>query len=106
MPGNNYVQGIRETTPASLTPNGFQQITSLSSAVGLTDPKSTGEASTTVIIQAETQTVRWRDDGTNPSATVGNYMVADTLYQYSGDLSTIKFIEETPSAKLNVSYYI
>jgi len=106
MPANSgKLQGVRETVTASMTPNGYQQITSLSSAVGLTDPATNGP-STIVSIQAETQNVRWRDDGTNPTASVGGILVANSVYEYTGDLSAIKFIEVTASAKLNVSYYI
>ena len=82
-------------------PVGYQQITSLSAAVGLTVPAGARSA----VIAAETQAVRWRDDGTNPSATVGMPLPVATLLEYSGDLAAIKFFEQAASAKLNVSYY-
>lgn len=84
------------------TPLGYQQITDLSSAAGLTVPAGARVAR----IQTEAQAVRWRDDGTNPTAAIGMRLLttSDGLW-YAGDLSTIKFIEETGSAKLNVSYY-
>jgi len=89
---------------------GYQQITDLSSAVGLTVPTQTPNGSNTkanfALIIAETQNVRWRDDGTNPTASVGMLLVAGTPLQYDGDLSRIKFIETTGSAKLNISYYV
>ncbi len=44
-------------------PKGYQQITDLSSAVSLTVPNGANYA----IIEAETQSVRWRDDGTAPT---------------------------------------
>ena len=50
--------------------------------------------------------MRWRDDGVDPTASVGMLLVAGTPLQYDGDLSRIKFIETTASAKLNVSYYV
>jgi hypothetical protein len=54
----------------------------------------------------ETQAVRWRDDGTNPTATVGMPLaVGDTLFLDTSALAVVKFIEQTASAKLNVSYY-
>jgi hypothetical protein len=84
-----------------LTPLGYQQITSLSSAAGLTVPAG----ATVAVVQAEDQNVRWRDDGTAPTASVGMYLVADDWFAYTGDLSTVEFIEEAVSAKLNVSYY-
>lgn len=89
---------------------GYQQITDLSSAVGLTVPTQTPNGSNTkanfALVIAETQNVRWRDDGISPTASVGMLLVAGTPLQYDGDLSKIKFIETTGSAKLNISYYV
>jgi hypothetical protein len=89
---------------------GYQPITDLSSAVGLTVPVRTPDGMSTkanfALIVAETQNVRWRDDGTDPTASVGMLLVAGVPFQYDGDLSRIKFIETTASAKLNISYYV
>jgi hypothetical protein len=57
------------------------------------------------IITAETQAVRWRDDDVDPTASVGMPLAAGVTLQYDGDLTKIRFIEQTASAKLNVSYY-
>lgn len=89
---------------------GYQQITNLSSAAGLTVPAldpSTGLNCEAVfaLIVAETQGVRWRDDGTAPTASVGMPLSPGIPLQYDGDLSKIRFIEQAASAKLNVSYY-
>lgn len=98
---SNRIPGAQPTTPGNLRPLGYQQITSLSSATGLTVPKS----ATVALISPETQSVRWRDDGTNPTASVGMVLAADDYIFYTGYLETIKFIEVTASAKLNISYY-
>lgn len=84
-----------------LAPNGYQQVASLSSAAGLTPVAG----SVFAIIQAESQQVRWRDDGTNPTTTVGMVLNPGENLLYNGNLGAIKFIEVTASAKLNVSYY-
>jgi hypothetical protein len=89
--------GLKSTT----TCLGFQQITSLSAATALTIP--TG--ATMALIIPETQAVRWRDDGTNPTASVGMPVAIGESLNYDGDLSRIRFIEQTASAKINVSYY-
>lgn len=89
--------GLKSTTVCL----GYQQITNLSSAVGLTIP--TG--ATLALIVPETQNVRWRDDGTDPTASVGMPIYIGASLSYDGDLNKIKFIQETASAKLNISYY-
>jgi hypothetical protein len=88
---------------------GYQQITDLSSATGLTvptlSPDGSNQKPTFALIVAETQGVRWRDDGTAPTASVGMPLAAGIPLQYDGDLNKIKFIQQTASAKLNISYY-
>ena len=88
---------------------GYQQITSLSSAQSLTVPllDKTGlnQKPAFALITPETQGVRWRDDGTAPTSTVGMPLAAGVTLQYDGDLNKIQFIEQTGSAKLNISYY-
>ncbi|NDB70068.1 MAG: hypothetical protein EB015_19105 [Methylocystaceae bacterium] len=90
---------------------GYQQITGLSAAKGLTVPTIDPNTGLTVkanfaLITPDTQGVRWRDDGTNPTSSVGMPLSANVTLQYDGDLSKIKFIEQTASAVLNVSYYV
>lgn len=93
---------MRTVKDTTLAPLGDQQITSLSAAVGLTVPKQ----ATFALLQAETQNVRWRDSGSDPTAAVGQIIYAgDIGFWYNGDLTAIKFIEVAGSAKLNVSYY-
>ena len=82
-------------------PKGYQQITSLAAATALTVPAGSAYA----VITAETQAVRWRDDGTNPTATVGMPLAAGASFNYYGALSAIKFIEQTSSAKINIAYF-
>lgn len=83
------------------TPKGYQQLTSLLAAATLTVPSGALYA----WIGAESQAVRWRDDGTAPTASVGIELAAGAYFWYDGSLATIQFIQETASAKLNVSYY-
>ena len=88
---------------------GYQQITSLSAATGLTVPSKDVQGlackPSIAMITPETQAVRWRDDDTDPTASVGMPLAAGTTLQYDGDLTKIKFIEQVAGAKLNISYY-
>lgn len=89
------------STPGHLEVISYQQITSLSSAAGLTVP----DKATHAFLQPEAQNVRWRDDGVNPTSSVGMILVANDTLIYTGNFSAIKFIEVSASAKLNVTYY-
>lgn len=88
---------------------GYQQITSLSSAAGLTVPAldklGNQQEPTFALIIAESKDVRWRDDGTDPTASVGMPLAVGVPLQYDGDLNRIRFIETAASAKINISYY-
>jgi hypothetical protein len=90
---------------------GYQQITGLSVAKSLTVPTRDPSTGLTVkanfaLITPDTNGVRWRDDGTAPTSSVGMPLAAGVTLQYDGDLSKIQFIESTASAVLNISYYV
>ncbi len=89
--------GLKTTTVCL----GYQQITSLSASTALTVPVG----ATMALIVPETQAVRWRDDGTAPTATVGMPLAIGVSLSYDGDLKAVRFIEQAASAKLNVAYY-
>ena len=94
--------------PLRYIPLGFQQITSLGSAVGLTLPvPPTGDpAATVAVITVDAASVRWRDDGTAPTASVGmTIRDTDAPFEYWGDLSAIELIAVSGSPIVNVSYY-
>jgi hypothetical protein len=57
-------------------PLGFEQVTGLSSAKGLTVP----DRATRALITCDTQNVRWRDDGTSPTAAIGIRMLPSPLF--------------------------
>lgn len=79
-----------------------RQITDLSSAVGLQPvPSGTSE----VWIQPESQTVRFRSDGSEPTASSGFRLLANNIMTLDRDFERIRFIQEAASAKLNVTYF-
>lgn len=81
---------------------GFQQITNVSAAIGLTVPAGT----TLILVHTTGQAVRWRDDGTSPTGTVGMVLAVGSELRYSASaMAALKFIESAASAVLNVTYY-
>lgn len=85
---------------ATISPVGYRQLTSLSSAKGI----QIGDGRV-ALIQALNQNIRWRDDGTDPTDSVGMRLHAGESIWYIGDLRTIRFIEENAGAEINISVY-
>jgi hypothetical protein len=85
---------------AILEPAGYRKITSLSSAKGV----QIGDGRV-ALIQAITQNVRYRDDGTDPTSSEGMVLFAGQSIWYTGNLRAIRFIEETGGAEVNILAY-
>lgn len=83
---------------------GYQQITLGATVASLTLPAAP-DAPTYALIEPEVQGVRWRDDGTAPTADVGQPLSAGESLQYNGVLSAIRFFRMVAGAKLNVTYF-
>jgi hypothetical protein len=88
---------------------GYQQITSLTSAASLTvptvDANGLSVKPTIAIITAEGAAVRWRDDGADPTGTVGMPLASGVTLQYDGDLARIRFVQQASGGIINVCYY-
>jgi hypothetical protein len=89
------------TVPGSTRPCGYQRIAAFSTLQSLTIPPNGRWA----IIIPSTNAVRYRDDGTNPTATVGMPIAVGQPLEYSGDLTTFKVIPQSGSATLDIVYY-
>lgn len=90
-----------------LVPLGYCQLTSIDTAV-LVSSCSGGipDGTNVVLMRAETQAVRYRDDGTNPTTTVGMPMlIADAPVLYVGTPSAIRVIAAVGGGKLDVLFY-
>ena len=82
-------------------PMGFQRL-AVDTVQSLTVPPGATHAT----FRAEAQAIRYRDDGTPPSSTVGMpILVADPPVDYGGNLSQLQFIGEAAGGILNVEYY-
>lgn len=80
----------------------YQQYTNLSAAIALS---SIPAKATMCVISVEGAPIRWRDDGTNPTASVGMPVANGATLTYTGNMSAIAFIQQSASATINVSYY-
>lgn len=95
------------TTPGlPIVPLGYCQLATLTASTLLSSCSGgipTG--ATAAYIQAEAQAVRYRDDGTAPTASVGMPIASGGSIYYAGTLTAVRVIEQTASAKLNVLFY-
>lgn len=94
-------QGTRVLDATIYPVQGAYQQLAVDTATALTVP----DDAILIIVLCQTQAVRWRDDGTSPTATVGMPMAVGEKLIYNGDLTKIKFISQTSGGVVNISYY-
>lgn len=85
-----------QTYEVSKTCTGFHNIPDLSTA------QPCPGVGTRAIIQAEGDNLRYRMDGEDPTASVGNLLLENTTVELHGDLSLIRIIETTSGGSANV----
>jgi hypothetical protein len=66
--------------------------------------KCQGQASY-VMLRPETNGLRWRDDGTDPTAGVGFPVSANETFVYDGDPTKIRVVSQTGTCTLNIAYF-
>ena len=84
---------------------GYFQDVDVAAAQGL---PSLPAGATLARIQCETQSIRYRQDNTNPTASVGMLLAAGTvldIHSAECKLAEVKIIEAAASAKVNVTYF-
>lgn len=57
------------------------------------------------LITAETQAIRWRDDGTAPTTAVGMPLAVNQPFDFVGNLPTFRMISAVAGAVVNVAFY-
>jgi hypothetical protein len=94
---------LQPTTVLWGEPVSYQQLTVSGTAVALTVPNNANKA----MIMLETDDIRWRDDGTAPSSTVGMYLYTGSTLQLNSltSLNNFRAIRVNGDATLNISYY-
>ena len=93
------------TKPAGMVVLGYCQL-SVSTAVKLSTCSSGVPAGSVVAyIIPETAAVRYREDGTNPTTTVGVPVAVGQQLIYSGNLNVVTFVAQSGTSTLNVAFY-
>ena len=98
------------TTRQALNNVGSQFGTTVASSTALTIP--TGKTPGHVLINVNTQAVRWTTDGTAPTATKGIHVAAgsqiafmDPNIDYRSLILALRIIEEVSAATIDVLYF-
>lgn len=91
-----------DQTARAPVPLAYQQIVGLAASTALTVPDGTAFAEVSV----SGQSVRWRADGTTPTAAIGMPLPVGTTRQFFlSSLALIRFIETAASATLDITYF-
>lgn len=88
------------TDPGTATVMGTL-VASLSASTALSPPAG----ATSVLIQATTAAIRFRDDGVVPSATVGFPLAVSTPIVYAGNVRNLRLFAQTGSPVVDLLYY-
>lgn len=110
--------GITTTPPTTVTAFGTgsggagtytvsQACTSSSNSVAASGipTDAQGRPPTLVVLFAESAAVRWKDDGSAPTTSLGVEIPSNSTYTYLGTLSQIEFIAATGSPILDAAFY-
>lgn len=91
-----------EFVDGNLKPIGYTQFASVQTTDVLTLAPGQGRIAK---IQVLTQSVRYRDDGPDPTPTTGMRIPAGGEILYNGDLAALKIVAEANGAEVNVLFY-
>lgn len=99
------VSGSVSTKPASLASAGAGQFGLSVASTGAVTALTVPPGATSAQITVSGANIRYRDDGTDPTTTVGMPVYQASSWFYSGPLSAIKFYAQSGTATLDVLFY-
>lgn len=101
-------QNVQRVVPGLRTPRGYEQLslTDGSAHALAAIPSQTGNPITLAVFCVETTAIRFRDDGTAPTASVGMPVGVGGCWEYTGNPANLSFIRQSAStATIDVMYY-
>jgi hypothetical protein len=95
------------TKDAQLVPSGCFQVSvgAAASTLAALSGAAIPANARVVHMQPEGADIRWRDDGTAPTAAVGSRIYAGTDYPYNGTLSAVQLIAVSGTVTVNLRFY-
>ena len=101
-------KALAQSYGITLKPLGYCSTLSLTSAQKLSAICAIPAGANAIIVRAEGNAVRWRDDGVAPGATAGLGMplgTSDAPLYLQTNLANMQFISQTGTADLNINFY-
>lgn len=93
------------TRPANNVPLGYCQLSVTAAVLVSTCSGGIPSGATFAQVVTETAAIRWRDDGTAPTTTVGNPLAVAAVLTYAGLLASLQVIAQTGTAVVNIEFY-
>jgi hypothetical protein len=90
---------------ALLIPMGYCQLSVTAAVLISTCSGGIPAGATITYLTPETAAIRWRDDATAPTTTVGNPVSAGQQLTYYGLLSTLQVVAQAGAATVNINFY-
>ena len=100
-----FIASVGTGTGGAGTYNVSQACTSSANSLTAVGPPN---GASMVLLQAEAQNIRWRDDGGTPTTAVGMLLIPTsglTPFLYSGTVRNMLFIDATAGGILDASFY-
>lgn len=105
MAPGSAARAVTVTEPANAVPLGYCQLSVTTAVLVSTCSGGIPAGSTFASIVTETAAIRWRDDGTAPTTTVGNPLAVAAVLTYGGLLASLQVVAQTGTATVNVQFY-
>ena len=99
-------QALAQPAPINFANPTYCQLTSLSAST-LVSTCPGGIPAGTVITEicVESQAIRYRDDGTAPTASIGMPVAVAVCFAYTGPVSKLAIIQQASAATVNITFY-
>lgn len=110
LAGGAWGQTVRQA-PYTYQPLGYCQMTSVATAKALATANCTTGSVPTQVNNAIAEicvsgaAIRYRDDGTAPTASIGIPVAAGNCFQYSGNIPGLQIIQQAASATIDATFY-
>lgn len=91
--------------PANVVVLGYCQLSVTTAVLVSTCSGGIPGGATRAYVTPETAAIRWRDDGTAPTTTVGYPVAIGAQLIYYGNLPTLQVIAQSGTSTVNIAFY-